>query len=308
MLDIIGVGDTDVDLTIRLDHIPARDEKVRGSLVGKDAGGIICNFCCAAARLGKQVGVASVVGDDEYGAIARSAYEKFGVETTGLITKPGKSTYFCVIHIDASGEKALTLVESELVVPAPGDLDLSFLEQARFIHLTSLSHDLAEYVAGQERLSEVKMSIDIEEHQDPKGIENWRTIIRRMSVVFLNEAGLRTLFGDDNLSEGARKLLALGAGKVVVTQGEKGCQVFSPEEEFSLPAFSVPVVDTTGAGDCFNAAFLASLADGMGLGEAALRSTAAAALSIQRVGARGALPTGREIEAFLSQRPATKQP
>ena len=72
MLDIIGVGDTNVDVMIRVPHIASHDEKVRGQLLGNFPGGIIGNFCCAAAAFGAKAGAVCKVGMDDYGELAKS--------------------------------------------------------------------------------------------------------------------------------------------------------------------------------------------------------------------------------------------
>ena len=69
MLDIIGVGDTNIDLIIKVDHIPSHDEKVKGLLLGKYPGGVVGNFCCAAAKFGASTGVVAKVGKDEFGSL-----------------------------------------------------------------------------------------------------------------------------------------------------------------------------------------------------------------------------------------------
>lgn len=72
MLDIIGVGDTNVDVMIRVPHIASHDEKVRGQLLGNFPGGIIGNFCCAAAAFGAKAGAVCKVGMDGYGELEKA--------------------------------------------------------------------------------------------------------------------------------------------------------------------------------------------------------------------------------------------
>ncbi|MFW5891055.1 MAG: carbohydrate kinase family protein, partial [bacterium] len=145
MYDIIGIGDSDVDLMIKVTKNPKRDEKVRGELLGKFPGGIIGNFCCAASRFGAKTSIATVLGNDEYGNMNLESFKNFGVNTDSVIIN-NKDTYFCVVHLDSSGEKALTLVETENLTPEISDIDIELLKQTRFIHLTSLDFKLAEFV------------------------------------------------------------------------------------------------------------------------------------------------------------------
>jgi ribokinase len=109
VLDIIGVGDTNVDLIVEVDHIPAHDEKVLGKLLGKFPGGIIGNFCAAAAQFGTSTGVVTKLGKDEFGDLCFADYIKRGINTDGIVQKENIDTYFCVIHLDHTREKALTI-------------------------------------------------------------------------------------------------------------------------------------------------------------------------------------------------------
>ena len=110
MLDIIGVGDTNVDVMIRVPHIASHDEKVRGQLLGNFPGGIIGNFCCAAAAFGAKAGAVCKVGMDGYGELAKSDLQRRGVDISHMVVDPACETYFCMVLLDDTGEKALTIV------------------------------------------------------------------------------------------------------------------------------------------------------------------------------------------------------
>ena len=88
MLDIIGVGDTNVDVMIRVPHIASHDEKVRGQLLGNFPGGIIGNFCCAAAAFGAKAGAVCKVGMDDYGELAKSDLQRRGVDISHMVVDP----------------------------------------------------------------------------------------------------------------------------------------------------------------------------------------------------------------------------
>ena len=118
-----------------------------------------------------------------------------------------------------------------------------------------------------------------------------------MDTAFPNEAGLAALTGCTNLEAGARQLLARGVRTVVVTCGENGAWVFRKGYSHHCPAFSVPVQDTTGAGDCFNAVFLSGLVE-----RCAQYASAAAAIAIGAVGSRTKLPSRAETEQFILEK------
>lgn len=301
MLDIIGVGDASVDLIIKVDHLPGHDEKVRGKLLGKYPGGIIANFCCAASKFGAKTGIVTTVGEDSFGQTAIEGLDEFGVDRGGLVVKKGESTYFGVIYLDSTGEKALVVVETPILVPSVDDIDIDYLNRSRYVHLTSLDLELAKFVASSVN-DDVKVSIDIEPTADSSGLTFWEDVLRKLDIVSLNEAGLRALVQTEDIHSGAKTLLEYGPEIVVVTSGASGVDLFTGDDHFHVPAFKVPVVDTTGAGDCFNAVFLSGLVKGLDLVEAANYANAAAALSIQHVGARAGLPTEADTRSFFSSK------
>ena len=301
MLDIIGVGDASVDLIIKVDHLPGHDEKVRGELLGKYPGGIIANFCCAASRFGAKTGIVTTVGDDDFGRIAIRGLAEFGVDQGGLVVKEGEPTYFGVIQLDSTGEKALVVVETPLLVPSIEDVDVDYLNNARYVHLTSLDLELAKFVASSVN-NDVRVSIDIEPTADSGGLDFWEDVLRKLHIFSLNEAGLKALVRCEDICKGAKTLLDYGPQIVVITSGADGVDVFSGDDHFHVPAFKVPVVDTTGAGDCFNAVFLSGLVKGWDLVKAVNYANAAAALSIQHVGARTGLPTEAVTRSFFDSK------
>ena len=302
-LDVIGVGDTCLDIAVNVERIPRRDEKVRGRLVGKNPGGVVGNFCCAAAKFGVRTGLVTVVGDDEFGRLCVDDYRSFQVDDRGIKIEPNGSTYFCFVLLDSSGEKALTIVETPLLIPAIEDIDISYLNDARYVHLSSLGLDLARFVVDQLKTTDVRVSIDLESTAAGTGLEDWESILASTYVLFCNQAGLAGLVKNSDEPACIDQLLGLGVKVVVVTKGAFGGTVATRRGTFFYPAFPVTVRDSTGAGDCFNGVFISCLAKGLELAESAYQAAAAAALSIQSVGARAGLPTLAQVKEFLEDRP-----
>jgi sugar/nucleoside kinase (ribokinase family) len=302
-LDVIGVGDTCLDIAVNVERIPRRDEKIRGRLVGKNPGGVVGNFCCAAAKFGARTGLITVVGDDEFGRMCVDDYRSFQVDDPGIKIKPNGTTYFCFVLLDSSGEKALTIVETPLLIPAIEDVDISYLNDARYVHLSSLGLELARYVVDQLKTTDVRVSIDLESTAAGTGLEDWESILESTYILFSNQAGLAALVKHSDEAACVDRLLGLGVKVVVVTKGSFGGTVATRRGTSFYPAFPVTVRDSTGAGDCFNGVFIGCLAKGLELVECAYQASAAAALSIQSVGARVGLPTLAEVNEFLSDRP-----
>lgn len=301
-MDIIGLGDTDVDLMIRVDHLPKHDEKVRGHLEGKFPGGIIGNFCCAVQQFGAQAGAVCKVGKDDFGKICMDDFIQRGVDTSHMVVDGQSETYFCIVHLDHSGEKALTIVETTSLVPHFADIDLNYLKTARYVHMSSLDVELAEQVGRALKGSGTQLSLDIEPTASKATLSAWKRVLENTSIALPNQAGLAVLTGLDDVEQGARALLDWGAKLVVVTCGGQGVKLFARDYAFAHSIFAVPVKDTTGAGDCFNGVFLSCLTKGFSKEKAAKYACAAAAISIGQVGARSALPTLEQVESFIRER------
>ncbi len=298
-MDIVGVGDSDIDLMIKVDHLPGYDEKVRGELLGKYPGGVVGNFCSVSAKWGSNTGIITKVGEDEFGEKSVNSLKEHGVDTSQVIIDKNSSTYFCVVNIDATGEKALTLVETEALMPTIEEIDMKYIKRSEFCHLPTLDLEIAEYIAGSVS-KDVKISLDVEPTSEG-GIKEWSELFQKAHIIFLNSAGLNSLFSNDKVKNNARKILDFGPSIVIVTKGKDGAELFTEDEHFRVGGFNVKARDTTGAGDCFNGVFVSSLAQGYNLPSSLQKANAAAAMSIQKIGSRSGITTPDEVNRFLEE-------
>ena len=300
-MDVIGIGDSGVDLVLEVSRMPGRGEKARSREIGRTPGGMVGNFCCGIAKHGLQCGIVSCVGDDEFGRLMEQDYRERGLDLHGLQIIPGGRTFYCVCCVDQTGEKYLLTVDSDLLSPSLDSIDFSYLQQARYVHMNSMDRPLVEAVSKRLSGTGTKLSLDYEAHAQDAGLENWRTALEGVSLLFLNEEGMKSLMGDGPFEQSAKELLAMGIELVVMTRAEKGGCIYAPDRSYSYQALPVAhIMDTTGAGDCFNSSFLAALLHGKKMEDAAHYAAAAASLSLQKTGARAGLPSREEVEAFLA--------
>ena len=122
-----------------------------------------------------------------------------------------------------------------------------------------------------------------------------------MDLLLVNEAECRLLTAVSDLSNAVELLIEKGPKIVVVKRGSHGCYVATPEERFSVKAFDIHALDTTGAGDAFDAAFIAMVLEEKPLEEAARFSNAVGALVSTKFGAREGLPSREQVMDFLSE-------
>lgn len=297
--DIIGIGDADVDILVSVPHLPSYDEKVKGKILGQYPGGIISNFLCAASRFGARCAAVVRTGDDERGKISLEDLRAHGVDTSHCICYPGTSTYFTLSCVDASGEKSMVVCLDGSTQPEISDLPMEFLSQTSYVHMIGTYADAVLAVGRECRKRGVRLSIDIERQEWQIPQEKLREILSLTYIAFPNERGLAYTSGKDSVEEGCAWMLRQGCRIVVATLGAKGVYVCTEKEAFTFPAFRVDVRDTTGAGDTFNAAFLSCLSKGYDLQACARLATAASALQIQQIGARGGMPQEKDARQFL---------
>lgn len=299
--DIIGVGESGVDLIYTVSQMPGRGEKTRAKRTGTFAGGMIGNFCAAAAKQGMKCGVVTAVGNDANGKFLIEDYEALGIDTKNAIVDESDCTFYCLIFIEPDGEKRLLTVDTKLSSPPLDRIDQNYLTKAHFVHLNSMDYGLASFVTSVLCGSDTKVSLDYEAHAEYAGMDQWRGIFEKVNVLFLNEESAVSLLGND-FNANIAELNALGPEVVVITCGEQGGIISSDGTVTKYKAAkSTRVADTTGAGDCFNASFLSRYLEGESISSAAEYAAVSAALSVEKVGARTGQPTREETLNALRQ-------
>jgi sugar/nucleoside kinase (ribokinase family) len=296
--ELLCLGGLSLDLLLRAPTVPELDEKLVVDFAGRHGGGLVANTACAAARLGLTTAWAGPVGDDEYGKMCLDDFAHFGVDTTFAGEIPGAATSFCVILLTPGGERTILVVNT---LPDPPPLSAAAgasLERIPLVYTLLYQTDWFAEVAGQVHAGGGRVAVDIEAssaNQDPA----LKGALRQADLVFCSASGLRWATGQSDPGVGARMIRAMGPELVVVTLGSRGAYALNQSEEAFQPAYKVPVVDTTGAGDCFHAACLVGIRHSWPLQQILRFASAAAALSVQAEGARGRLPDRQAVAAFL---------
>jgi ribokinase/sulfofructose kinase len=171
---------------------------------------------------------------------------------------------------------------------------VAYLGNTRLVYSTAYDPDQLERTARVVHAGGGLVSTDIEPVTGLQG-ETLRQTLAAVDIVFLDADAL----SPDDHEQAAQELCAAGLELVVITLGAQGVLACHAQEIIRCPAFTVPVVDTTGAGDCFTAAFLTAYLRQFPLKQALRYAHAAAALSIQGYGARDALPDDGQVRNFL---------
>ena len=295
--DLLAFGDPNIDLLFTVERAPLADQKVLGRRLPPFAGGTVANVACATGLLGRPTLAYGRIAGDAEGDFLRSEYERFGVTTDHLRIVPGATSPTALIIIEASGEKAL------VYSPMPGhtlhaDTFVTALAQSRLLY--AMPYDLPEFenMHRLARAAGVPLAIDIE-----AAMVTDRSHLHRLlalcDLAFMNDSTYRAILGAAPEEGGMTGLLEHGARMLVVSCGERGAMLVTRDLALTQPAFPAMVVDSTGAGDSFNGAFLAALLEGQLPADALRFACAAGSIAVTATGARSALPTRAQVEALI---------
>lgn len=286
-------------------------------------GGAPANVACALVKLGTPAGFIGCVGEDEPGNKLVQVLQEVGVETTGVQRHPTAPTRQVYVVRSESGDRSFagfgnhdTTEFADTRLQA-SQLPHQLFEAADFLVLGTLE------LAYPDSAKSVKRAIELAEQYDVKILMdvNWRPVFwpnpdiarqtiqelfKRIDFLKLSEEEAEWLF--DTTDPGAITYRLDTVEGVVVTAGDQGCAYCLSENEGKLPAFSIEVVDTTGAGDSFVAGFvhqlcqlgIQSLADPETVKRVVTYASAAGALTTMKPGAIAAQPTAALVEAFLN--------
>jgi len=301
-LDVIGMGALNVDKLYTVNKIAQEDGESYILDFLEACGGSAANTTVGLARLGLKVGYIGKVARDREGRLLLKDFERAKVDTEGIaVAKSGRSG-IVIGFVDIKGERALYVDAGANGAIDFGEINLEYVNNTSFMHITSFVGKEAFQV--QKKLvaslsKRVKLSLDPGELYARKGLVALKPIIRRCFAIFPNEHEVRLLTGEE-YEKGAQKLLDEGIGIVAVKLGSRGCYVTDGREVHLIPRFPAKVVDTTGAGDAFCAGFLYGLVKNKDLVKCGRLGNFVASKCIQKVGARAGLPYERDLLSDLS--------
>ena len=301
---IVVVGSLNADLVSRVAHLPAPGETVSAVAFDTYCGGKGGNQACAAARLGGRVALIGCVGDDEAGRMLTGSLRTAGVDVTAVDVVSGVPSGTALVTVDAAGQNQIIVVPGANQALTPERLlrhrDLLATAAVVLLQL-EVPMETVRAAARMARAAGARVILDPAPAPADPFADDFAALLADVDYFTPNETELAAIAEAhaSTVESRARSLLRRGVGSVIVTMGDAGAELIGSGREHHWPARPTPVVDTTAAGDTFNAALAVALAGGAAIEQAGTFACAAASISVSRAGAQASMPTLDEVRAIL---------
>ncbi|MBA3825489.1 MAG: ribokinase [Ktedonobacterales bacterium] len=300
---VVVIGSSNIDLVVRVPHLPLPGETILGSEVKRIAGGKGANQAVAAQRAGADVAFIGCLGDDDYGDVAAESLSEAGVNLTHLRRVAGVATGLAFITVAESGENSIVVAPGANASVSEADIATAqpMIAEARII-VAQLEIPVAMVMHAFTTARGAKVSTLL----NPAPAQPLSdALLLLVDILVCNEteaAVLTSTTVTDAASAvvAARQLHVKGPRQVIVTLGRAGALISDGNATYLQPAFAVEAVDTTAAGDAFIGALVTRLAAGDPMPVAARFAAGAGALAVTRVGAQISLPMQATIVDFLA--------
>jgi ribokinase len=287
----------------RVAKAPDAGETVTGSTFAIFGGGKGANQAIAAVRSGAPTAMLGALGDDDFGRQRRADLDAEGIDTRSVARSTTAASGVALIVVEEeTGQNRISYVPGATMTLAPEQARAAVDRVKPQVVLTTLEPPPEMLDSLLDASNQNGATIVLNATPEAIGA---KPLLDRVDVLVVNEAEAEDLLGHavsaGNGEEAARSLVELGPGTVVVTLGAAGAVVAHGGQTASLPAPSVDVVDTTGAGDAFCGAFAADLARGVDPFLAARTGVVAGSLATTIPGAYPGIPRRDAIEHLLAK-------
>lgn len=281
-----------MDLVVTASKRPKKGETILGQSFKTVPGGKGANQAVAAARLGAEVYMVGCVGKDGFGEEIVNNFTSNSVFTTYV--EPVTYAETGTAHITlADGDNSIIVVKgaNNYVTPDFVEKALNVIRESDIVLIQQeIPEETVEYV------TEICFANNVPLLLNPAPARPIsKTVIEKATYITPNEWEASILFESKDIHDALKEF----PNKLLVTEGKNGVRYYDGENEVLVPAYVVDAVDTTGAGDTFNAAFAVAVAEGKNIRDSIRFANRAASLSVTKFGAQGGMPTREQVEGSL---------
>jgi sulfofructose kinase len=297
-VDVVGVGLNATDTILQLSEFPECGSKVEYDSELVMPGGQVATTVVACQSWGLSTRYVGKLGDDDAARLHAREFTRMGVEGQ-LIHVPGATSARSLILVDRRGERTVLCRRDERVTLRPEELKREWIVNARALHVDGHDTAAATLAAGWARAAGVPVVADLDDIYP--GVD---ALVEKVDYLVVSRDFPGRLTGESNLKTALREIQTrYGCVLTAATLGPDGVLAWDGDRFHYAPAYRVPVVDTTGAGDIFHAGFIYGLSQGWALERQLDFSCAAAALNCMHEGARGGIQSVEAIETLMATAP-----
>lgn len=302
---ILMVGSIMIDLILQMPRVPHPSESILGTKYSNAGGGKGSNSAVAAAKVGGEVSVCCTMGKDSNGEALLGMLKDVNVDTSKVKLVEGANTGMAVIMLEESGMNRIAIYTGANDLTSPADAENAFEGKEYDALMMQLEVPLETNVRAFE-LAKAKGMITCLDCGPAQNypIEKFDGI----TILSPNETETDALVGvlptDEESCIASSKILKERSNckYVVLKMGDKGSFIYGEGICEMVPTFKVEAVDPTAAGDCFTGVLVKQFAETGDIIASARYASAAAAISVQHLGAQPSLPEKEAVEAFLAER------
>ena len=304
-MEAVVVGELNADLIlIGLAALPKYGELQLARGMRLTLGSSSAIFACNLARLGVRVGFVGKVGNDMIGSFLIEHLKTSGVDTSRIVRAEGAQTGICVV-MSFPHEYAMASYAGVRESFCLDDVDIEYVQQAKHMHMSSyflqpgLQPEAAELFR---RAKAAGLTTSLDPDQDPSGMWDGglREVLPFVDVFLPNEQEALKISGAPDVERALDSLSRLAAS-VVIKRGAAGIVTQSQGRTLAVPGFRIEPLDTTGAGDSFNAGFISRFLNRDSLAQCVVWGNACGAMSTLVMGGIEGFPTQRRAEEFFDE-------
>ncbi|OPH52058.1 carbohydrate kinase [Paenibacillus ferrarius] len=302
--DAVVIGDVNIDLVVvGCNQIPQPGQEIFVENIRMHVGGGAALFTISLAKLGLHTAFNGVLGDDLYGHYIREQFARYGIDTSLIRTSPTSHTGITIAINPELDRSFITYAGSNSELQA-GDLDIAQVALGRHVHVTGYrgrrNHD--EFVAMVKKLKKTGVTVSCDVGWDDTG--EWHSgvfeLMGYIDVFLMNETEAFHYTGIEHIDDSLRYMGGF-CRHVVIKLGPKGAITMKDGLQLAHSGFVVDVVDTTGAGDSFNAGYLYGYLTGQSVESCLLYGNVCGAMSVGSYGGSTGTPDCEGLSAFIRQ-------
>lgn len=303
---IVMIGSSCIDEYYEMDHVPDLGDKAILKFIENKIGGMIANAAAVAASYGMYTYLMDTMSGSDYTRMLEADLLQSGIKLDMIRYNPALPDVKCLIFLK-DGERIVWVIPTENRDVVPDEAQNEIFKSADYVY-SSIEElrrfrDTKGFMQWLHTVN-TRIVVDVEWINDKDWESAWE-IIKDSDIIFVNDEGseqLRKL-----VSEDYTKQLTKNGSLVVETKGANGCVIFTSEgRKYHIPAYKVEPVDTTGAGDTFNASFVYGLSQGWDVQKAGAFANAAAGRAILGLGARSGAVGEAAVINFINERSKEK--